>query len=70
MSVLNDSDELKIIAEEVEETIFKIIEDAKSFAAKLALVKKFHLRGISVFRLGIEDAGIWPVLGTVQNKSN
>lgn len=35
------------------------VEDQASFQAKLALVKKFHLRGISVFDLGSEDPAIW-----------
>lgn len=38
------------------------IENAKSFAAKYDLAKTYHLRGISVFRLGIEDPAIWDVL--------
>lgn len=38
---------------------FIFIEDAWSFQAKVALAKKYHLRGISVFRLGIEDPRIW-----------
>lgn len=38
------------------------IEDAKSFKAKLALAKKYGLRGISVFRIGGEDAKTWDVL--------
>lgn len=37
-------------------------EEAKSFSAKLALAKKYHLRGISVFDLGTEDPGIWKLL--------
>jgi spore germination protein YaaH len=37
-------------------------ENAKSFAAKLALVKEYHLRGFSAWRLGMEDPGIWFVL--------
>ena len=44
----------------LDEYIF--IEDAKSFTAKNNLVKKYKLRGISVFDLGTEDAGIWKVL--------
>lgn len=40
------------------------IEDAQSLKAKLALVEKYHLRGISVFRLGIEDPRIWNILST------
>lgn len=38
------------------------IEDAKSFAAKYKLVKKYNLRGISVFDLGTEDQSIWNTL--------
>lgn len=41
---------------------FVFIENAKSFKAKVALAKKYHLRGISVFRLGLEDPGIWSLL--------
>ncbi len=41
---------------------YLFIEDAKSFQAKLALAKKCHLRGISVFYIGIEDPHIWPEL--------
>jgi len=38
------------------------LENAKSFQAKLALAKKYHLRGISVFSIGNEDPEIWNVL--------
>lgn len=38
------------------------IEDAASFKAKDDLAIKYNLRGISVFRLGIEDPNIWNVL--------
>jgi len=41
----------------LDEYIF--VENAKSLQAKLKLVKKYHLRGVSVFRLGIEDPKIW-----------
>ena len=41
---------------------YLFVENAKSFKAKLALAKKYHLRGISVFYIGIEDPGIWKVL--------
>ncbi len=44
----------------LEEYIF--VEDAQSFRTKLELAKKYNLRGISVFRLGIEDPKIWDVL--------
>lgn len=39
-------------------------EDARSFQAKRALAKKYHLRGISVFDLGSEDPQIWKVLAS------
>lgn len=38
------------------------IENEKSFKAKLQLAKKYKLRGISVFRLGIEDPKVWGVI--------
>lgn len=38
------------------------IEDAKSFGPKVDLVKKYHLRGISVWLLGLEDPATWGVL--------
>lgn len=38
------------------------IEDAVSLKAKRNLAMKYKLRGISVFRLGIEDPTIWDVL--------
>jgi len=41
---------------------YLFVEDAKSFKAKLALVKKYHLRGISIFDIGSEDPDIWSVL--------
>lgn len=41
---------------------FLFVEDAESFKAKMALVNKYHLRGISVFYLGIEDPNIWKQL--------
>jgi len=34
-------------------------ENARSFAAKEALVKQYKLRGYSVWVLGPEDEGIW-----------
>jgi spore germination protein len=40
------------------------LEDARSFAAKFALVKKYGFRGISVWRLGHEDPGVWPQLSS------
>ena len=38
------------------------LEDARSFMAKLTLVKKYQVRGISVWRLGHEDPGVWKQL--------
>lgn len=35
------------------------VEDARSFRAELDLVSQYHLRGYSVWRLGLEDPGIW-----------
>lgn len=41
---------------------YLFLEDAKSFAARERLVKKYKLHGVSVFDLGTEDPGIWRVL--------
>jgi spore germination protein YaaH len=38
------------------------IEDARAFAAKLDLVRRYNLRGYSVWVLGTEDPAIWPEL--------
>ena len=38
------------------------IEDARAFAAKLALVRQYHLRGYSVWVLGTEDPLVWPAI--------
>ncbi|HEX4682402.1 MAG TPA: glycosyl hydrolase family 18 protein [Gemmatimonadaceae bacterium] len=35
------------------------IEDARAFAAKLELVRKYKLRGYSVWVLGLEDPAVW-----------
>ena len=35
------------------------IEDARAFAAKLELVRKYRLRGYSVWVLGLEDPRVW-----------
>jgi spore germination protein len=42
------------------------LEDQESFKAKMELVKKYKFRGISVWRLGGEDPGVWRVLGDVR----
>lgn len=39
------------------------LENARSFAAKLALMREKKLRGFSAWVLGPEDAGIWSVMG-------
>ncbi|EKD53991.1 MAG: hypothetical protein ACD_60C00133G0011 [uncultured bacterium] len=38
------------------------LEDKDSFKAKLALIKKYHLRGFSLFRIGTEDPKVWGLL--------
>ncbi len=38
---------------------FVYVEDSQSFSAKVDLARKYNLKGISVFRLGIEDPKIW-----------
>lgn len=42
---------------------FLWIEDARAFMAKLELVSKYHLRGYSVWVLGMEDPKVWTRLG-------
>jgi spore germination protein YaaH len=42
------------------------LEDARSLAPKLALVKKYHFRGISVWRLGHEDPQVWKQINPVK----
>lgn len=38
------------------------LEDARALEPKLALQRRFGLRGISVWRIGQEDPAVWPVL--------
>jgi spore germination protein YaaH len=38
------------------------LENARSFVAKLGLVRKHRLRGFSAWVLGSEDPGLWPLL--------
>jgi spore germination protein YaaH len=40
------------------------IEDARAFMAKLDLVRRYHLRGYSVWVLGTEDPALWPALAS------
>lgn len=42
---------------------FLWIEDARAFAAKVALVKQYRLRGYSVWVLGLEDPRVWDQVG-------
>ena len=44
------------------------LEDARAFAAKLALVRRYGLRGYSVWLLGLEDPRTWDVVGPVMRK--
>lgn len=37
-------------------------EDKRAFQAKLDFIKRYNLRGFSMYRLGLEDPGIWQVL--------
>jgi spore germination protein YaaH len=37
-------------------------ENAQSLAPKLDIVRKYGLGGIGIWRLGLEDPGIWPVI--------
>jgi spore germination protein YaaH len=39
------------------------IEDARAFAAKLELARKYKLRGYSVWVLGTEDPAVWRTAG-------
>lgn len=41
------------------------LEDARAFKAKLALVRKYGLRGYSVWLLGLEDPDTWDIIGRV-----
>ncbi len=41
---------------------YLFISDARSFKAKLELVRKYNLRGFSAFVLGYEDPQIWKVI--------
>ena len=38
------------------------LSDARSFAAQAALIPEYHLRGLSAWVLGMEDARIWEAL--------
>ncbi len=38
------------------------VENARSFSEKLKLIKEYHLRGFSAWRLGLGDPGIWKLI--------
>lgn len=42
---------------------YAYVEDRRSLAPKLALLDKYKLRGISVWRLGQEDPKVWELFG-------
>lgn len=41
------------------------LEDARAFEAKLSLVRRYRLRGYSVWLLGLEDPRTWEIVGPV-----
>lgn len=41
---------------------YLFIEDKRAFKAKMQLVKKYQLRGISLFDIGNEDPGVWDII--------
>jgi spore germination protein YaaH len=45
------------------------VEDERSFQAKLEIVTKYHLRGFSVWRIGLEDPHIWITLPPIERAS-
>ncbi|HWE43781.1 MAG TPA: glycosyl hydrolase family 18 protein [Gemmatimonadaceae bacterium] len=45
---------------------FLFLEDARAFAARLALVSQYRLRGYSVWVLGQEDPAVWTLKGVRQ----
>jgi len=49
---------------------YAFIEDQKSIIPKLNLAKQYNLRGISVWRLGQEDPGVWNVIKKVYKQTN
>ena len=41
------------------------LEDARAFKEKLELVRRYKLRGYSVWLLGLEDPATWGIVGSV-----
>ena len=37
-------------------------ENSSSISQKVNLINRYELAGISLWRLGMEDAGLWPLL--------
>ncbi|HXD49319.1 MAG TPA: glycosyl hydrolase family 18 protein [Gemmatimonadaceae bacterium] len=56
-----DDEQKSPVAQWMEDGVFQHlwVEDARAFAAKLVLVRKYHLRGYSVWVLGTEDPAVW-----------
>lgn len=44
-------------------------ENAESISDELALVQQYHLRGISIWRLGLEDQSIWQAIDQMFNEN-
>jgi len=42
---------------------FLFVENAETFEHRLALIRKYRLRGFAAWRLGHEDPGVWRLLG-------
>ncbi|BDG59973.1 glycosyl hydrolase family 18 protein [Caldinitratiruptor microaerophilus] len=38
------------------------VEDRRGLEQKLVLARKYGLRGVAIWRLGLEDPGIWPLI--------
>ncbi|MEO6876902.1 MAG: glycosyl hydrolase family 18 protein [Gemmatimonadaceae bacterium] len=49
---------------------FLWIENARAFAAKLELVRRYKLRGYSVWVLGLEDPATWAAIGEQSRAGN
>ena len=44
------------------------MEEGESIAAKVQLAKKYNLAGVSAWKLGFENSGIWQVITDNLNK--
>ena len=48
---------------EVGNDLYQIwLEDEKSIAAKMELIKKYNLAGVAEWKLGVERSSIWKVI--------